>query len=108
MAFKMKGPSLYRNSPIKQEVSSFDKFAEMGRASGNKGANNAIIDADKYFKEDSRVGKTKIKRPKSKKAKSTYVEPMAKDEIKIKGDGDGMNTKKKTNQFGIETISYGI
>ena len=61
MAFKMKGPSLYRNSPIKQEVSSFDKFAEMGRAAGNKGANNAIIDANKYFEKDSRVGKAKIK-----------------------------------------------
>ena len=60
MAFKMRGPSLYRKSPIKQ-AGDFSAFAEMGKSQG--AVSTTAIDPEKYFKEDPRLKKKKKKTP---------------------------------------------
>ena len=56
MVFKMKGPSLYRKSPIKQ-AGDFGTFAAMGKSQG--AVSTTAIDPGKYFKEDPRLKKKK-------------------------------------------------
>ena len=76
MAFKMKGPSLYRKSPIKQ-AGDFGTFAAMGKSQG--AVSTTAIDPGKYFKEDPRLKKKKNKTPESNTEKET--DPTDSNEI---------------------------
>ena len=98
------------SSPIQKatKVSQFNKFKDMGYSSSSKGG-KSTIDPSEYFKvgKSNKLANTKT----NTNPRTTSVisaEQAAKNAVKIEGDGVGMNAKKETNQFGVETIGYGL